>query len=118
MQPLRPFARVLTSRIMAGLVASWHFAVLIGLTACAQIQITSQSAAPQRPVYELTGATPDHLKSEAARLCPQGFDILRQSTMDTRQPGDYRAIQWWNQALSWVEDDNRQTQMVVSCKVT
>lgn len=117
MRPLRPFARALTSRIVAGVVASGHVAVLGGLSACAQIQISSQSAAPQRPVYELTGATPDHLKSEAARLCPQGFDILRQSSVDTRQPGDYRVIQWWNQALSWVEADNRQAQMVVSCKV-
>lgn len=86
------------------------------LTACAQLEVSSQSSDPKRPVYELRGATLAQLQTDAARLCPQGFEVHRQAETDTRQPGGHKAIRWWNEGLSWLEDDRRQAQMVLSCK--
>lgn len=89
----------------------------LGLASCAQLEVNSLSADPKRAVYELQGATLAQLQTDATRLCPQGFDVLRQTQTDVRQPGGLKAIGWWNEALSWLEDDRRQAQMVVSCKV-
>jgi hypothetical protein len=92
-------------------------AMALVLTSCAQLEVNSLSADPKRPVFELHGATLAQLQTDATRLCPQGFDVLRQTQADVRQPGGLKAIGWWNEALSWLEDDRRQAQMVVSCKV-
>lgn len=88
------------------------------LTACAQLEVRSQSSDPKHPVYELRGATLSQLQTDAARLCPQGFDVLRQTESDIRQPGGHKAINWWNEGLSWLEDDRREAQMMLSCKAT
>ncbi len=86
------------------------------LSACAQVQVSSVSPDVKRPAYELRGATVAALQAEAARLCPQGFEVQRQSSTDTKQPGEFRVVNWWNQALTWVADDDRQAQMAVSCQ--
>jgi hypothetical protein len=103
------------------LSGSWWCAVMclglaVAAAGCAQIQVSSVSPDPQRPVYELRGATLAHLQTEAASLCPHGFDVLRQSETDTKQPGGNVATRWWNQALTWVEDSNRQAQLAIACK--
>ena len=90
---------------------------MLALTACAQLEVSSLSTDPKRPVYELRGATLQQLQTDAARLCPQGFDVQRQTQADIRQPGGLKAIGWLNEAWSWLEDDRRQAQMVLSCKV-
>jgi hypothetical protein len=89
---------------------------LVWLSACAQVQVSSVSPDAKRPVYELRGATLVALQAQAAQLCPQGFEVLRQSSTDIKQPGEFRVVNWWNQAMTWVGNDDRQAQMAVSCQ--
>lgn len=90
--------------------------VLLLVSGCAQLQVHRQSANPEVVTYELRGPTLAHLQTEANRLCPSGFDVARQAESDVRQPGGYRVIQWWNQGLSWLEDERREAQMVITCR--
>lgn len=84
---------------------------------CAPLQVRSVSADPRAPAYELRGPSMAHLLAEAARLCPHGHDLPRQTQSQTRLSGEYLPTRWWNTAAAWLDDDEVQAQLSVVCKV-
>jgi hypothetical protein len=87
------------------------------LAACAELHVRSVSGNPQAPAYELRGPTLEHVEAEAARRCPQGYEVLRQSQQQTRMSGENFAVRWWTKATLWLDDDETQVQMAMACKV-
>jgi hypothetical protein len=87
------------------------------LAACAELHVRSVSGNPQAPAYELRGPTLEHVEAEAARRCPQGYEVLRQSQQQTRLSGENFAVRWWTKATLWLDDDETQVQMAMACKV-
>jgi hypothetical protein len=57
-------------------------------------------------------------QAEAARLCPGGYVVLRQAVRDTRTAPELFAARWWDRATGWFDDDERQAQLAVTCKVS
>lgn len=104
---------------MYRLVTRMGLATLVvgAVAGCAPLQVRSVSADPRAPAYELRGPSMAHLLAEAARLCPQGYDLPRQTQSQTRLSGEYLPTRWWNTAAAWLDDDEVQAQLSVVCKV-
>lgn len=67
--------------------------------------------------YELAGADLSALRREAQRLCPQGADVLRQSSQDQAPENiDGRVRNWMNQAVAWADAPQRAAQLMVVCR--
>ncbi len=52
--------------------------VTLALGACAQVNVRSLGTAGQPPAFELRSRTLAQLRVEATRLCPAGYQVLRQ----------------------------------------
>jgi len=86
------------------------------LAACAELQVRSVSSQPAEPAYELRGPSLAHLRAEVARRCPQGHVVWREAERQTRRAGDNILVTSWNRAMAWLDDDDVQAQMAVSCR--
>jgi hypothetical protein len=92
--------------------------LLLELTGCAQVQVHSVSPSAQEPSFELRAPSVERAQAEAARLCPAGYVVLRQAVRDTRTAPELFAVRWWDKATGWFDDDERQAQLAVACKVS
>ena len=88
------------------------------LTGCASsVQVTPLATGQVKvQAYELRGADPASLRSEAARLCGGTGAVLRESE-SARQSvaGDGRWQHWWSAASNWVTQAPREAQLMVRC---
>lgn len=92
--------------------------LVISTAACSQMETRLVSPDPAHPVYELRGRDLVSLNQEAARLCPKGYDVLRQWQHAQRvEAPDLAPVQkYWNRATAVFEEDDNQAQMAVACK--
>lgn len=90
--------------------------VLAALSGCAQMQIKRLATADGSEVYELRGRDPARLAAIASQQCVHGYDALRQSQKSGGMESDLKPAQWWNTAVSYLDDAGSQAQLLVSCK--
>ena len=97
--------------MMVGLVG-W------GLAGCSGPQVRSVGTGGGPPAYELRGDSLAQLQAEAARLCGNGYTVLRQSQQFAPVQGDDNAAaQWLQQAGQWLEGmPGNQAQATVQCR--
>jgi hypothetical protein len=93
-------------------MAAW----LLLLSACTHLDVRLVSPDPKRPVYELRGPDLLGLQLEAARLCPQGYEVLRQWARNDRLEGYGFASRWLNKAADALDDEENQAEMSIACK--
>ena len=92
-------------------------ALVVALAACSGPQVRSLATGGAPAAYELRGQDPEQLRAQAARLCAQGYHVLRQS-QDTRQaePLDNAAAPWLQQAGDWISGTpGNEAQATVQC---
>jgi hypothetical protein len=88
------------------------------LAACGGPQVRTVGNGDGPPAYELRGSSLAELKTQAARLCANGYAVLRasQSFGGVDDP-DNSAQQWLQQAGDWVSGmPGNQAQATVVCR--
>jgi len=95
-------------------------AYLLAATAagCSGPQVRSVGTGGGPPAFELRGDSAAAVLAEAARLCPKGYALLRQSQQFAPVQGDDNAAtQWLQQAGFWLEGQpGNQAQATVQCQ--
>ncbi len=88
------------------------------MAGCTQMETRLVSPDPAHPVYELRGRDLAGLNQEAARLCPKGYEVLRQWQHAQRvEAPDLAPVQkYWNRATAVFDEDDNQAQMAIACK--
>jgi hypothetical protein len=89
--------------------------LLVGLTGCAQVSV-SRINATEPPSYALQGPHLAALLQEVAARCPKGHDVHRQAEITAGLQADWAGGRWWNLAMTRMADDDRQAQLVVTCR--
>ncbi len=92
--------------------------LLLGLTGCSGPQVRTLGTGDALPAYELRGSSLAELRAEAARLCGQGYVVLRQAQRYAPpQPEDNPATLWLQQVGNWLEGmPDNQAQATVQCR--
>ena len=90
----------------------------LGLAACSGPQVRTVGNGGGAPAYELRGDHMAALQAEAARLCGNGYEVLRSSQNFARPEGDDNAgTQWLQQAGDWLSGmPGNQAQATVMCR--
>jgi len=95
-------------------------ACLLAATAagCSGPPVRSVGTGGGPPAFELRGDSAAAVLAEAARLCPKGYALLRQSQQFAPVQGDDNAAtQWLQQAGFWLEGQpGNQAQATVQCQ--
>jgi hypothetical protein len=96
------------------------FVALLGsaLAGCSGPQVRTLGTGGGPPAYELRGASLAELQAEAARLCGNGYTVLRQAQRFASLQGDDNAgTQWLQQAGYWLQGmPGNQAQATVQCR--
>lgn len=112
MTRLQPAARWLPMALVVGAAAA--------LAGCAGPVRTMSVATsqPDTPAYELTGPTLAHLRAEATRRCPQGFQVLRMAEAGERRgaPDAGFVSRWMTRGVDAVMPPAQTAQMMVLCQ--
>lgn len=97
---------------------AWAMAALtcLALGACATQEGYVVSGSPQTRSYELRGPTVQALEAEAARRCPQGYEVHRVAGRHQRLEGGNIATRGWNMAMAYLDDDDNRAQMAITCR--
>lgn len=92
--------------------------VLIGLAACQSVVEVRRVATDGAPAYDLRGGDLGTLQQRADRLCPHGYQAVRQWERQRQAPGDdnmiHRSWLQTEQTLGLVDAD--EAQMMVQCR--
>jgi hypothetical protein len=88
------------------------------LIACGGPQVRTLGNGDGPPAFELRGSNLAELKAEAARLCANGYAVLRSSqNFSPLDDPDNAAKQWLQQAGDWVSGmPGSQAQATVVCR--
>jgi len=88
------------------------------LAACGGPQVRMVGNGDGPPAYELRGSNLAELKTQAARLCANGYAVLRASqNFSPLEDPDSAAQQWLQQAGDWVSGmPGNQAQATVVCR--
>lgn len=85
------------------------------LGACTtRLEVRSQAASGAAAAYELRGSNLQSLQAEAARLCPNGSQVLRQWQRFERAEADAGFVRRWTVDL--VDSPRSQAQLQVVCQ--
>jgi len=87
-QLLRAVHAARQRRTTPGLAAVLPVIASLALAACVSVDVKSVGTEPGRVAFDLSGTDLGTLAVEAARLCPQGHEVLRQWTRYARTAGD------------------------------
>lgn len=108
----RPAARWLQLALLSGAVAA--------LSGCAAPVRTMSVATgqPETLAYTLYGPTLAHLRAEASRRCPAGFQVLRVAEADERRgaPDAGFISRWMTRGMEAVAPPSQEAQMMVLCQ--
>ncbi len=84
------------------------------LSACStRLQVQAQASGTNQPAYELRGSSLLALQAEAARLCPQGAEVLRQWSGYERAESEAGFVRRWSVDL--IDTPRSQAQLQVRC---
>ncbi len=101
------------TRLMSGL------GLLLAVAGCSSV-VRVQPLATSRvevAAYNLRGPSLDALRHEAARLCVNGGEVLRQSQSGSRRAAtDGPQSRWASSAMDWVDPPQGEAQMMVVCR--
>jgi hypothetical protein len=108
----RPAVRWLSAALLCGAVAA--------LAGCAGPvrTVSLATSQPDTPAYELNGPTLAHLRAEATRRCPQGFQVLRAAEAGERRgaPDAGFVSRWMTRGVDAVMPPAQTAQMMVLCQ--
>lgn len=93
-------------------------AVACGLAACTGPQVRTLANGGGPPAYELRGPSRAQIEAEAAKLCAQGYEVLRAGARFVRpEPDDNPATQWLLQAGDWLSGmPGNEAQATIVCR--
>ncbi len=101
------------TRLISGL------GLLLAVAGCSSV-VRVQPLATSRvevAAYNLRGPSLDALRHEAARLCANGGEVLRQSQSGSRRAAtDGPQSRWASSAMDWVDPPQGEAQMMVVCR--
>ncbi len=110
-----------TGRAVA-LMLALMLAMALAASGCAGPVRTTAVATPQpdTPAYELAGPTLAQLRAEAARRCPQGFQVLRSAETGERRggPDDGVVTRWLARGADVLAPPRQSAQLLVLCQPT
>ena len=88
------------------------------LSACAQVNVRSLATGNGAAAFDLTGSSYVQVDSEARRLCPSGFDTVRQWTSYHSSAMQYAGLKAMLDIAGTVaiQPQANQAQMTVVCK--
>ena len=90
----------------------------LGLVGCSGPQVRTLGTGGGAPAYELRGTSLAAIQAEAAKLCSNGYEVLRQSRQFAPVQGDDNVgSQWLQQAGDWLSGmPGNQAQATVQCR--
>lgn len=88
------------------------------ITGCSGPQVRRLGNGDGPAAYELRGARSAELEAEAAKLCADGYTLLRQGQRFARpEPHDSAATQWLQQAGDWLSGmPGNEAQATIVCR--
>mgnify|MGYP003344818205 CR=1 FL=1 len=92
--------------------------VVMGLSACASVQVQRVATAGPEAAYNLEGTNMKSLEVEAQRLCPKGYDVTRQWQNYQRLNNDeFFLVRWVKQGASFANAPTEdKAQLSIICK--
>jgi len=96
------------------------WSVLMALSGCAGAvrSVSVATSQADTPAYQLSGPSLAHLRAEAARRCPQGFQVLRWAESGERRgaPDAGMVSRWLTRGVDAVAPPEQSAQMMVLCQ--